>query len=59
MESNGEKGKINVSETTKLLLENDEKGDKITFTPHKTVTIKKSNNMTKEVKCFFINNSNE
>jgi len=54
MESNGEKGKINVSEETKKLLESDEKGEKLTYVPHKTVSIKK-NNITKEVKCFLIN----
>jgi len=58
MESNGEKGRINISEDTKRLLESDEKGKKYNYIPNKTVTIKK-NNTTKHVNCYFLDDKEE
>lgn len=56
MESGGEKGRINVSEATKNLLETDDlqkDNYRYNYTPNKPVTIASLN---KEFKCYFIEN---
>ncbi len=54
MESKGKKGFINVSEDTKRLIESDEKGEKLEYTPHVTVNIA-NGTLNKQVNTFLIN----
>jgi len=58
MESNGIKGRINLSEDSKRLLETDTKGEKIEFEEHVTVKIDVIN-FKKDIKCYLIKIPND
>ena len=56
MESNGIKGRINLSEDSKNLLETDPKGEMIEFDEHETVKIDVPN-FKKDIKMYLIKES--